>query len=98
MAALDYMNVPHLLVQVEDFDNPNLVLSHWNHVVRDEEAKTILEMIRAIPGVSVSSGPAGDWSCEQDRRYLCSIVFKEDRHVQVFGGNDEPNGFGYSAG
>jgi hypothetical protein len=88
VAALDYMNVPHLLVQVEDFDNPSLVLSHWNHVVRDEEAKTILEMIQAIPGVSVSSGPAGDWSCEQDRRYLCSIVFKEDRHIQVFGGNN----------
>lgn len=88
VSALDCLNAPHLLVQVENYDDPNLVLSHWNHVLRDLEAKTILGMIQSIPGIFLVQTRAPESSGKEDRHQLLSVVLDEGRTFQVFGGRD----------
>ncbi len=41
--ALSRMGIRHALVQTEEFGDPALDLSHWNHVIRAREAAAIVE-------------------------------------------------------
>ncbi len=59
VSAVENMDIPHILVQVEPFEDPDLQFRHWNHVVRDIEAKDLLELAPRLEGVSVSSEPQG---------------------------------------
>ena len=73
VSALENLEVPHLLVQVVAYSDPNLVLSHWNHVVRDIECASFVERAQSITGLRVSRGRfvgGGD--------SLCTIAFGED--------------------
>jgi hypothetical protein len=88
VSALYYLNAPHLLVQVEEYDDPNLVLSHWNHVVRDLEAKTLVDMIQNIHGVYTLESQNREDPMEDDRMHLCTVVLGEQRVFHVFGGRD----------
>ncbi|HJS74430.1 MAG TPA: hypothetical protein VJ921_09095 [Vicinamibacteria bacterium] len=53
VSAIQNLDIPHLIVQVEPFENPKLEVRHWNHVVRDIEARELLKKAREIEGVSV---------------------------------------------
>src|SRR3990170_5001472 len=39
VSAMQNLDIPHLIVQVEPFENEKLEVRHWNHVVRDIEAR-----------------------------------------------------------
>lgn len=55
VSAVENLDIPHILVQVEAFDDPNLQFRHWNHVVRDIEAKELLEVAPRLEGVTVET-------------------------------------------
>lgn len=57
VSAIQNLDIPHILVQVEPFDNPALEIKHWNHVVRDIEAKGLVEHARSITGLEISEEP-----------------------------------------
>lgn len=88
VAALDCLEIPHVLVQVEEYDDPALVLSHWNHVVRDTEAGTILDMLKTVPGLVVVERPSLEETSDFEPRQLCTLAFGEKRSFQVLGGLD----------
>ena len=48
VSAIQNLDIPHLIVQVEPFENENLEIRHWNHVVRDIEARELLRKAREI--------------------------------------------------
>ncbi|MGH9324092.1 MAG: hypothetical protein ACRD21_12520 [Vicinamibacteria bacterium] len=60
VSAIQNLDIPHLIVQVEPFENPKLEVRHWNHVVRDIEARQLLRKVQDLPGVSVKGGPPDD--------------------------------------
>lgn len=82
-SALENLEIPHLLVQVEPFENPRLVIRHWNHVVRDIEARELLRRIRDLPGVTTSQGRLEDGASE-DPTFLASITTSEDETLHAF--------------
>jgi hypothetical protein len=88
VSALDYLAVRHLMVQVEDYRSPNLVLSHWNHVVRDVEAETIIDMVASVPGVLIVKERTIERLTVEGRHYLCSIRLDGPQVFHVFGGSD----------
>jgi hypothetical protein len=88
VSALYYLNAPHILVQVEHYDDPNLVLSHWNHVVRDAEADTLIDMIRSIRGAHILESQTRENPTGDDRQHLCTVVLGDKRAFHVLGGWD----------
>lgn len=56
VSALENLGIPHLLVQVEPYENPALEIRHWNHVVRDIEADRLVDRARSIEGVDIVEG------------------------------------------
>ena len=72
VSAIENLDIPHLLVQVESYENQDLEIRHWNHVVRDIEADRIVEYARSIPGVDMVEGEA------PVEGYLASFVTDDD--------------------
>ena len=56
VSALENLDIPHLLVQVEPYENAQLEIRHWNHVVRDIETHKLFEYARSIVGVDMVEG------------------------------------------
>jgi hypothetical protein len=81
VSAIQNLDIPHLIVQVEPFENPKLEVRHWNHVVRDIEARELLRMAREIPGVSVTEGGPED---SVGAGFLASLTTGEDRSLHLF--------------
>ena len=77
VSALENLDIPHLLVQVEPYENPQLDIRHWNHVVRDIETDRLVEYARSIAGVDMVEG---DTPVEG---YLASFItdIDETRHL-----------------
>jgi hypothetical protein len=73
VSAIQNLDIPHLIVQVEEFENPQLELRHWNHVVRDIEAQKLVETARGLPGVTVKTGRPDD-PAAQEPGFLASIA------------------------
>ena len=82
VSALQNLDIPHLIVQVEPFENERLEVRHWNHVVRDIEARELLRKAREIPSLSVSEGRPEDIAKEEG--FLASVTTGEDRSLHLF--------------
>jgi hypothetical protein len=86
VSAFQNLDIPHLIVQVEPFENPNLEVRHWNHVVRDIEARELLRKAREIPGVSVKEGRPQD--SVDGKGFLASVTTSEEESIQLFDRGD----------
>lgn len=77
VSALENLDIPHLLVQVEPYENPQLDIRHWNHVVRDIETDKLVEYARSIAGVDMVEGET------PVEGHLASFIFDADeaRHL-----------------
>ena len=77
--ALSRMGIAHALVQTEDFEDPELQLARWNHVVRAGEAAAILE---APPsGVRVRDAGARNEAAEPGIAPVCRLVRPDGREA-----------------
>lgn len=77
VSAIQNLDIPHLLVQVEQFDNPALEIGHWNHVVRDIEAKGLVAHARSITGLEVHVGDEPPKGC------LASFVTPDEETMHL---------------
>jgi hypothetical protein len=82
VSAIQNLDIPHLIVQVEPFENENLEIRHWNHVVRDIEARELLRKTREIPGLSLREGLPEE--SIQEEGFLASVTTGEDRSLLLF--------------
>ncbi len=82
VSAIQNLDIPHLIVQVEPFENPKLEVRHWNHVVRDIEARELLRKAREIPGVSVREGRSGE--SVEGEGFLASVSTGEEESLQLY--------------
>ncbi len=86
VSALENLDIPHLLVQVEPYENPRLEIRHWNHVVRDIEVEALIGRARSLPGVSIREQPFRP----EAPNFLASILTGEHDglHLTVEGGTE----------
>lgn len=89
VSALQNLEIPHLLVQVEPFGNPSLEVRHWNHVVRDIEARELVARAPELSGVTTRAGSLDDGASEEPG-YLASITTNDEheRTLHLFGGEE----------
>jgi hypothetical protein len=83
VSAIQNLEIPHILVQVEPFENPNLEVRHWNHVVRDIEARELLDGIGRMRGVAARKGRLGD-SVASEAGFLATITTGEGASLHLF--------------
>lgn len=83
VSAIQNLDIPHLIVQVEPFENPSLEILHWNHVVRDIEARRLLEQAPQLPGVTARKGNLGD-GASGDESFLASIITGQGEALHLF--------------
>ena len=81
VSAIQNLEIPHVLVQVERFEGTELQVSHWNHVIRDLE---VSERARAIDGVETITGDLEE-AYRENPGFLCSIVTR-DGHASHLSG------------
>lgn len=53
VAAARRLGLPHLVVQVVDYEDPRLVVEAWTHVVCGEDAAAFFEALRGLEGLSL---------------------------------------------
>ncbi|HJW83106.1 MAG TPA: ParB N-terminal domain-containing protein [Anaerolineae bacterium] len=56
VVALRALACPHVVVQVVDYDDPDLILDTWSHLVTDMPAGDFLAAVRSIAGVRLEPG------------------------------------------
>jgi hypothetical protein len=83
VSAIQNLDIPHLIVQVEPFENPSLEVRHWNHVVRDIEAHRLLEQASGLPGITAKKGSPGD-DASRSPSLLASIITGEEEALHLF--------------
>lgn len=76
--ALSRLGIAHALVHTEDFHDPDLRLSRWNHVIRAPEAAAAIE--RPPPGVRVRRG-AATGPTAADRGSLCRLIRPDGEEI-----------------
>lgn len=84
VAALRDLDVPHALVQVELLDDPGLVVSHWNHVVRDIESERMLTQAKKLTGARHEMGGI-PLSGDPPEDFVCTIAVSEHEALHLFG-------------
>lgn len=84
VSAIQNLDIPHLLVQVEPFDNPDLEVRHWNHVVRDIEARALVAKASELPGVKVLRGRPDD-PVRDEEGFLASILTDGSEAIHLTG-------------
>jgi hypothetical protein len=82
VSAIQALDIPHLIVQVEPFENPKLEVRHWNHVVRDIEALELVRRARELPGVSVEEGSPED--SVDEKGFLASVTTSPEASIRLF--------------
>ncbi len=76
--ALSRMEIPHALVQIERLEDPDLRLSHWNHVIR---ASAVRELLGSPPaGVRLLAGEGG----AERGRPICRLIRPDGRETLFF--------------
>ncbi len=56
-AALAQLGIPHVVVQVVDYDDPELVLDTWYHLAADIPPEVFCGAIQNIPGITFDRAP-----------------------------------------
>jgi ParB-like chromosome segregation protein Spo0J len=47
------LGLPHLVVQVVDYEDPRLVVEAWTHVISGEDPQAFFEAVRGIEGITL---------------------------------------------
>jgi len=85
ITALRTLDFAHVLVQVIDYQDPALQLSHWHHAVEHLPTAQLIDHAKGLAGVSVESvtdcPPA-------DPAYLCCLTFPDGSKVVLRGTSD----------
>lgn len=85
LTALQKLDIPHVLVQVVDLDDPGLTIDCWHHAVEYLTSEMLLNGSTAIRGVTVEEGSR---ISPGDPSVLCRLIFTDGRHLLLRGSDD----------
>jgi hypothetical protein len=74
VSAFRRMDIPHILVQIVQLDDPNLELNTWNHILWGLPPDGLFNNLRKVPGIMLQpSTPANSFRDLMDIHTLASI-------------------------
>jgi len=85
ITALRTLDFPHVLVQVIDFLEPGLVLSHWHHAIEHLSANQLLDHAATIEGVTIARKQK---FMPAEPRLLCGLTFPDNSKTILEGAED----------
>jgi len=65
---------PHIVVQVVDYDDPNLILDTWSHLVTDMPAEDFLNAVKSVDGLRIEIGTQLHARAELARRQATAYM------------------------
>jgi hypothetical protein len=81
VAALSLIGVPHVLVQVVDYESPQVDLRTWYHVVSGIEVAKILSNLACLPGINVAMANIFHARAALARRDILAFYIQTDGQV-----------------
>ncbi len=80
VSAFRVVQIPHIVAQVVDLDDPGLELNTWNHVVWGASPQTFYRWLRQIPGLYLNPiDPQRAFDDLLDLQTLASVFIPDDR-------------------
>ncbi len=55
VTALREAGIPHAVVQVVEYDRPEIALSSWRHYVREDGPESLRDRVASLPGIHASA-------------------------------------------
>ncbi len=81
VTALHSMGIPHVVAQVVDYEDENLILDTWYHLVSDLPREEFHHTIRALPDVSLEASDLIRARAELARREALAYIVYPDGDV-----------------
>jgi len=89
VSALARLNCKDILVQVESYNNEDLELNTWCHLLTDYEEERFLAETESIDGITVSRVNAGEAEkLLNSKKILCYVIFSDREIYSYKGGKD----------
>jgi hypothetical protein len=83
VTALREMEISHIAVQVVDYEDPELILDTWHHLVKGVSVDDFKTMLQAVPGVQVEAADAVHARAQLARREILAFVEYPDGEVRT---------------
>src|SRR5574341_391679 len=84
--AFSEMGIPHILVQVVDYDGPHVELLTWHHVISKMEADEILSGLGAISRMEMAPADLTHARAELARRAILAYCLVADQRTFMLSG------------
>ncbi len=89
VSAGHLLGLPHMLVQIVDYEDPELQLSTWTHVITGCDLQTFTARLKALPGLRLTPSDLLHARAALARRdILAYLVCPDERVLLVEGGQD----------
>jgi len=83
VTALREMAIAHVAVQLVDYEDPELILDTWHHLVKGVSVDDFKSMLQAVPGVRVEAADAVHARAQLARREILAFVEYPDGEVRT---------------
>jgi hypothetical protein len=74
VTAMLAMGIAHIAVQVVDYEDPELILDTWHHLVKGVSAEDFKGMLKAVQGVQIELGDPDHARAQLARREILAFV------------------------
>ena len=74
VTAVQALGIAHVAVQVVDYEDAELILDTWHHLVKDVGAEHFKGMLQAVPGVKIERADAAHARAQLARREILAFV------------------------
>lgn len=84
--ALKRIACRDIVVQIVDYDSPEIVLETWNHLLLDIPERDLFDALQRVPGLRIEAASVdGAAAALEQRASLCSILLADGRAFSLFG-------------
>ena len=90
--ALARLGLPHVVVQIVDYEDPDLVLDSWYHLIAEFPREEFAAAIRNIPGIAFTQADMRDARAALARRHALAYIVCPDEQVLVASGEGDLHG------
>jgi hypothetical protein len=90
--ALARLGLPHVVVQIVDYEDPDLVLDSWYHLIAEFPRDEFAAAIQNISGITFTQANVQDARAALARRHALAYIVGPDEEVLVASGEGDLHG------
>lgn len=87
--SLSEMGIPHIIVQIVDYEDPELVLDTWHHLVAEVDQVQFAAEIQRIPGITFEKADLLHARAALARRTAMAYLVRPDGEVFIARGEQD---------